>query len=261
MSKILIKNLIVVTSLISFTGAAQAATKKINTPKITAPSTKADQNIEKEFDALGGNGVLLEKAQALNPEVRTTVVQNRIVDRTNRFELAGEYANTFGGDTYVRSGIFGLSGQFHLSNNWSLGAKTGMAFNKLTPEGEALVTAAEADAAANPLSPTADVPSIDFPKQLTMGFVNYSPLYGKISWLGKSISHFDVYGQLGYGNVSLKSGGSTAMSAGAGVGVWGNENLTTRFEMTYLDYTAKYINGNDIKMGVTSASFQMGWLF
>ncbi|MBC7753473.1 MAG: outer membrane beta-barrel domain-containing protein [Moraxellaceae bacterium] len=261
MSKKLIKNLIVVTSILGLTGAVQAATQKITAPKTTAPTTQANQNIEKEFDALGGNGVLLEKAQALNPEVRTTVVQNRIVDRTNRFELSGEYANSFGGDTYVRSGILGLSAQYHLSNHWSLGAKSGMAFNKLTAEGESLVKAAEADAAANPLSPTADVPAIDYPKQLTMGFVNFYPLYGKISWLGKGISHFDVYGQLGYGNISLKSGGSTAMSAGAGVGVWGNEHLTTRLEMTYLDYTAKYINGNDIKMGVTSASVQVGWLF
>ncbi len=256
MSKFLIKNLIVVASVMSLTAAVQAAETQT-----AADNKKADQNIEKEFDALGGNGVLLEKAQALNPEVRTTVVQNRIVDRTNRFELSGEYANTFGGDTYVRTGIFGLSGQFHFNNQWSVGAKSGMAFNKLTNEGESLVQAAEADAAANPMSPTADVPSIDYPKQLTMGYVNYYPLYGKISWLGKGISHFDIYGQLGYGNVSLKSGGSTAMSAGAGVGVWGTEHLTTRLEMTYLDYTAKHINGKDIKMGVTSASVQVGWLF
>ncbi len=257
MSKFIIKNLIVVTSIMSLVVAANAA----DAPKATATLKSNDQSIEKEFDALGGNGVLLEKAQALNPEVRTTVVQNRIVDRTNRFELSGEYANTFGGDTYVRSGIFGLSGQFHLSNHWSLGAKSGMAFNKLTNEGEALVKAAEEDAAANPMSPTSDVPSIDHPKQLTMGFVNFAPLYGKISWLGKGISHFDVYGQLGYGNITLKSGGSTAMSAGAGVGVWSTEHLTTRLEMTYLDYTAKNIDGNDIKMGVTSASVQVGWLF
>jgi outer membrane beta-barrel protein len=247
MSKFLIKNLIVVVGVISLTLAVQAA--------------ETNQNIEKEFDALGGNGVLLEKAQALNPEVRTTVVQNRIVDRTSRFELSGQYANTFGGDTYVRTGIFGLSGQFHFNNNWSVGAKSGIAFNKLTNEGKSLVEAAEADAAANPLSSTADIPSMDYPKQLSMGYVNFYPLYGKISWLGKGISHFDIYGQLGYGNISLKSGGTTAMSAGAGVGVWGTEHLTTRLEMTYLDYTAKHIDGKEIKMGVTSASVQVGWLF
>jgi outer membrane beta-barrel protein len=256
MSKIFIKKLIVVASVMSLAGVASAASEDTKTA-----ANNNDQSIEKEFDALGGNGVLLEKAQALNPEVRTTVVQNRIVDRTNRFELSGEYANTFGGDTYVRTGIFGLSAQYHISNQWSLGAKSGMAFNKLTNEGESLVSAAEAQAALNPLNPSEPVPSIDHPKQLTMGFVNFAPLYGKISWLGKGISHFDVYGQLGYGNISLKSGGSSAMSLGAGIGVWSTEHLTTRLEMTYLDYTAKYINGNDIKMGVTSAAVQVGWLF
>jgi outer membrane beta-barrel protein len=257
MSKFIFNNLIVVTSVMCLVVTANAA----DTDAKTAASKSNDQKIEQEFDALGGNGVLLEKAQALNPEVRTTVVQNRIVDRTNRFELAGEYANTFGGDTYVRTGIFGLSGQFHLSNQWSLGGKFGQAFNKLTNEGESLIKAAEAQAALNPMNPTAPVPEIDYPKEIAMGFVNFYPLYGKISWLGKGISHFDVYGQLGYGNITLKSGSSPAMSAGAGVGVWGTEHLTTRLEMTYMDYKAKHINGDDIKMGVTSASVQVGWLF
>lgn len=256
MFKFSIKNLILVTSVVTFAGAVYAADKETKTSL-----KNNDQSIEKEFDALGGNGVLLEKAQALNPEVRTTVVQNRIVDRTNRFELSGEYANTFGGDTYVRTGIFGLSGQFHLSNHWSLGAKSGMAFNKLTNEGESLIQAAEAQAKKDPLNPTEPIPSIDYPKQLTMGFVNFYPLYGKISWFGKGISHFDIYGQLGYGNITLKYGGSPATSLGAGISVWGTEHLTTRLEMNYMNYNAKGINGNDIKMGVTSASMQVGWLF
>lgn len=256
MSKILIKNLIVAASFLTLSVSVHAAAKKVK-----IESKNSEQNIGQEFDALGGNGVLLEKAQALNPEVRTTVVQNRIVDRTNRFELSGEYANTFGGDTYVRTGTFGINGQFHLNNNWSLGAKYGQSFNKLTNEGDALVKAAEAQAALNPSNPNSPVPDIDYPKQLAMGYVNFYPLYGKISWLGKGISHFDVYGQLGYGNISLKSGDTSALSGGIGIGVWGTEHITTRLEMTYMDYTAKYIYGNDIKMGVTSAAVQIGWLF
>lgn len=229
------------------------------TAKTTAKNTD-DKKITQEFDGLGGNGVLLEKARALNPEVHTTIVQNRIVDRTNRFELAGEYANTFGGDTYIRTGTFGIQGNYHITNRWSVGAKYGYSFNKLTNEGDDLIDRAAADAAANPGNPKYPVPDIDYPKSMAMALVNYYPLYGKISWLGKSISHFDVYGQLGYGSIGLDSGATSAISGGIGVGVWGNENITTRLELTYVDYTAQYWDG-PMKMGITSAAVQVGWLF
>lgn len=231
-----------------------------NTNLTANETTASQQKIEQEFDGLGGNGILLEKARALNPEVHTTVVQNRIVDRTNRIEVAGSYDNSFGGDTYVRTGTFSLNGQYHFNNRWSAGAKLGQSFNKLTSEGADLVARATADFNKNPQNSTAPVPDIDYPTGVTMGYVNYYPLYGKISWLGQGISHFDVYGQLGYGNMTLKSGGTAATSAGLGIGVWGNENITTRFEMAYMNYTAKYYSG-PIKLGVTSASVQVGWLF
>jgi outer membrane beta-barrel protein len=265
MSKLNIKNLLVlvlvtILSQVSVAANTAAAAKKNTANTTTTAAADSEQKIEQEFDGLGGNGILLEKARALNPEVHTTVVQNRMVDRTNRFELSGEYANTFGGDTYVRTGTFGLNGQFHFTNRWSLGAKVGTSFNKLTSEGDDLVNRAIADHNKNPQTSAAPVPDIDYPTGQTMGYVNYYPLYGKISWLGKGISHFDVYGQLGYGTVSLKSGGSSAMSAGLGIGVWGNDNITTRLEMVYMDYTAKYYSG-PMKLGVTSAAVQVGWLF
>lgn len=219
-----------------------------------------DQKIEQEFDGLGGNGVLLEKARALNPEVHTTVVQNRMVDRTFRFELSGSYDNSFGGDTYIRTGTFGVNGRFHFSNRWALGAKYGTSYNKLTSEGEDLTDRATAAHLANPAAAQSPVPDIDYPKAMTLGFIEFYPLYGKISWLGKGISHFDVYAQLGYGNVNLDSGTTNATEGALGVGIWGTEHLTTRLEISYMDYTAQYYNG-PMELGVTSASIQVGWLF
>ncbi|MEI7973586.1 MAG: hypothetical protein WCH11_04380, partial [Bdellovibrio sp.] len=49
-----------------------------------------------DFDSLGGNKVLLEKAQALNPEQNVYVVQDRIVSRKNRFEIAPEFHSVLG---------------------------------------------------------------------------------------------------------------------------------------------------------------------
>lgn len=259
--KSLVLGLVMALSQVSFAANTAAAKKTTSdSAAMAANAAASEQKIEQEFDGLGGNGILLEKARALNPEVHTTVVQNRIVDRTNRFELSGEYANTFGGDTYVRTGTFGLNGQFHFTNRWSLGAKFGTSYNKLTSEGNDLVERAIADHNKNPQTSMSPVPDIDYPTGIAMGYVNYYPLYGKISWLGQGISHFDVYGQLGYGNISLKSGSSSAMSAGMGIGVWGNDHITTRLEMVYTDYTAKYYSG-PMKLGITSASVQVGWLF
>src|SRR5690606_38618100 len=142
-----------------------------------------------------GNQVLLEKARALNSEVHTTIVQNRMVDRSMRFELSGDYANSFGGDTYIKTGTFSVNGRFHFTNRWAIGAKYGMSFNKLTNEGDKMVDEAYADHLANPQTSTAPVPDIDYPKALTMGYLEFYPLYGKMSWLGKAVSHFDVYTQ------------------------------------------------------------------
>jgi outer membrane immunogenic protein len=255
MKQILRKIILVAVCMSSIT--AFAATEEVAQTN-TTPNQAA--KMEQDFDALGGNSVLLDKARALNPEVHTTIIQNRIVDRTTRFELAGEYNNTIGGDTYINSGTYGLNAQFHFNNHWSLGARYGQTFNKLTSEGDALVDQALADRIAKPEAANPVVPDIDYPKGQTMGFLNYYPIYGKLSWLGKSVSHFDIYGQLGYGTISLKSGDTNATSAGLGMGIWGYENLTTRLEVRYMDYTAKYFN-RSIKLGVTSASMQVGWLF
>lgn len=261
MFKLNMNSFILATAVIfTLNAKVMAATADITKTANTATAS-SEQKIEQDFDGLGGNGVLLEKAQALNPEVRTSVVQNRMVDRSYRFELAGGYENTFGGDTYVRTGTFTVNGQFHFSNYFSLGAKYGSSFNKLTNEGNNIVDKAAADHAANPATSTSPVPDIDYPKDFAMGYVNIYPLYGKISWLGKGISHFDVYGQLGYGNINLKSGGTSAMSGGMGVGIWGTQHLTTRLELIYTSYKAKYLTEGDIQMGITSASVQVGWLF
>lgn len=248
-------NLVILSSVLVSLNSFAASTKA-NTNNGKATNI---ENINKDFDSLGGNQILLDKAAAINPEVRTQVVQNRIVDRSKRFEFSGEYANTFGGDTYVRSGTFAAGAQYHINNNWSLGARYGITYNKLTPEGNDMVDKAAADYLANPQTTKAPVPDIDYPKSVAMAFVNYYPLYGKMSWLGRGITHFDIYGQLGYGTMELNSGNAPVISGGLGMGAWLTQNLTARVEARYMDYTAQYYNG-PMKQGITSASLQIGWL-
>ncbi len=254
-NKLKIIVLIIISTTVSYAKASE--TEKIDT---TSSKQSTQEQIEKDFDSLGGNTVLLEKARALNPEVHTTIIQNRLVDRKNKIEISGLFDNSIGGDTYIRNSNLGLATQFHFNNQWSLGAKYGVTYNKLSNEGNSLVDQAIADHNANPSSSKAPIPDIDYPKNWTMGFVNFYPIYGKISWLGQSISHFDIYAQLGYGNISLNSGGTNATSGAIGMGIWGHENVTTRIEMQYMSYEAKYFSG-PLKLGITSASMQLGWLF
>ncbi|MFP5520656.1 MAG: outer membrane beta-barrel domain-containing protein [Bdellovibrionia bacterium] len=226
---------------------------------LVATSAFAQSDIEKDFDSLGGNTILLEKAKALNPEVATSVVQNRTVVRDNRFEVSPEVAGTFGGDTYTRSTTVGLNVQYHFNHRWSAGVKANTAFNRLTDEGRALVDRAEEDFKNNPQDSNAPVPDLDYLKSEIGGFVNFYPIYGKMAWFDRSVAHFDVYAQVGAGQVELKSGNTSTYSAGLGVGIWVNPKVSTRLEMKYQNYTGQYYTGAQ-SLDLAVASMQVGWL-
>ena len=48
-------------------------------------------------------------------------------------------------------------------------------------------------------------------------------------------------------------------TGGAGIGFWVNKNFTTRMEMRYQNYTAKYFE-TEKDMDMAVGSVQMGWL-
>ena len=212
-----------------------------------------------DFDSLGGNTVLLEKAKMLNPETVTSIVQDRTVSRRNRFEFAPEFSGTFGGDTYNRTKSIGLNIQYHLNPRFSFGIKSNYSFNSLTPEGEAMVNSATANFLANPKDPSVQFPDVDFPKNETMALINWYPIYGKINLLDKSVAHFDVYTLAGAGNVSLQSGSTSLSTLGAGIGFWLSPHLSTRFEMRWQGQKAKYYNGEK-NLDLAVAGLQMGWI-
>ena len=56
-----------------------------------AAANNSETALLKEFDSLGGNGELLKKANELNPDTTILVVQNRLIDRRGRVEIAPEY--------------------------------------------------------------------------------------------------------------------------------------------------------------------------
>jgi outer membrane immunogenic protein len=205
-----------------------------------------------DFDSLGGNDVLLEKAQALNPESRVRIVQDRIVDRRNRVEIAPEYSNILGGDAYNKTQMIGLNAYYHFTPRFSIGASYGFAFNELRPEGDFLLQ-------DKSISDRGIVPEIDYPKSQYMGLVTWYPIYGKMNLYDLGVAHFDIYALAGAGQVQLKSGDHPTYTAGGGVGFWVSQHLSTRFEMRYQTYKAQRFNG-EATMNLTVASVQVGYL-
>lgn len=216
-------------------------------------------DVNEDFQGLGGNRVLLDKAKELNPEQEVSIVQERVVNRRNRVELTPEFLGSFGGDTYSRTSGLGMGVHYHINPHWSLGARYAYNFNRLTPEGKAAVNRAEEDFKNNPGKPTAAVPTLDFPKNEYFGTLYWYPIYGKMNLLDKGIAHFDLYALAGYGKVLLSSGSVPSYTAGGGFGFWWTQHFDTRLEMRWQSYSATYF-GDKIKLDLAIASMQVGWL-
>jgi outer membrane immunogenic protein len=212
-----------------------------------------------DFDSLGGNQIIIERARALQPQAELKIVQERTVNRRHRFELSPEFSGTFGGDTYNRTRSVGLNLNYHIVPTWSVGLKYNYAFNDLTNEGRDMARRANEDYEKNPSAPDAAYPEINYPKSETMALVNWYPVYGKMSWLEKKVTQFDFYMIGGYGTISLRSGDTSTYTMGLGLGLWLSQSISSRLEIRHQKYQAKYSDGTkDMDLAVASA--QIGWL-
>jgi outer membrane beta-barrel protein len=216
----------------------------------SSAASRAD--ILKDFDSLGGNDVLLERARAINPDVEIRVVQDRIVDRRGRVELAPDSSFVLGGDAYARTQNLGASATYHFTPQWSLELRYNYSFNQLRPEGEFLIQ----DRAA---LGKAQIPDIDYQKQQGLLVLNWYPVFGKMNLYDLGVAHFDVYALVGAGAVQLRSGVRPTATAGGGVGFWISQHLTTRFELRWQGYQATRYDG-DVFMNTTVAGVQFGYM-
>lgn len=215
-------------------------------------SAFAADDLGTQFQSLGGNEPLLEKVKALEGMSRVEVVQARTVNRIKRTEFSFDLAGTAGGDPYFNSSGFGLTARYHINPRWMLGLNYTYFTNELSREGENLITDTETTG-------TAIIPQMDHLKNQTMALIEYAPIYGKISFGGERVAQFDVYGQVGYGQMNLSLGSSSTYSLGGGMGVWWNNHFSTRFEMKYQNYTAQDLK-NTKPVDLTVGSIQFGYL-
>jgi outer membrane beta-barrel protein len=198
-------------------------------------AAETQKNLKDEFQSLGDNKAVAERVRNLDNQQRVRIVQNRLVDRNNRVELAVNYSYLGGADSYVQSQNVGGMLQYHISPRWSLGAEFQRSYNALTDEGQRQFDLAQV-AQQNDPSSSQRFPSVDFPLETKLATISFYPIYGKLNLFDLSVAQFDVYLLLGAGKKTLNSGESDAYAAGLGTGIWLNSWLTSRLEVRYEKY-------------------------
>ncbi len=208
-----------------FNGQAKADVKM-------EPTTK---DLKSEFSTLGDNQDVVDRVKNMDSHQKVRIVQNRLVDRNNRIEIAANYAFNGGGDSYVKTQNVGARLEYHLNPRWSAGLQYQKSYNVLTPEGVNQLDAAAAAQKIDPASPNR-FPAVDYPLESQMATVSFYPIYGKMNLFDSGIAQFDVYLQLGFGKISLLTGDSDLYSVGMGSGIWLTPRITTRLEVRYQQY-------------------------
>lgn len=242
-----------VLSALALTVSISASAADEAAPQAAAPAAPAEGGgLLKDFDTLGGNDVLLDKARALNPDATISIVQDRVVSRRKRLELSPEIAGVFGGDAYNSTTMYGINAHYHFTPRWSAGVKYLYDTNSLTKEGRFLIEDTS-------VTGTGVIPQIDYPKSELMALINWYPIYGKMNLHDLGVAHFDIYAIGGAGQIQLNSGGTMTYTAGGGIGVWWSKHLTTRAELRYQTYEAQRYTGAT-RMNLTVAGLQVGYL-
>lgn len=205
--------------------SADAQVKKSNKP-----------SLQQDLNQLNDNKAIQDRVRNMETSQRTRIVQNRSVDRNNRLELFGQLGMNNNADTYVQTQNTGLGLYFHFNPQWSVGLEYQKFNNNLTSEGQRQLDEAQAAQNKDPNSQQ-KYPGIDYPLDSKMAVVSIYPIYGKLNLFDSGVAQFDLYGNLGVGQMSLRSGNTTTMMAGLGAGIWFNQYFTGRLEGRYLRYT------------------------
>lgn len=207
----------------------------------------AQADLLKDFDSLGGNDILMNRAKVLAPDKDVKIVQNRIVDRRWRNEFSGGYYNSIGGDSFLDTQMLTLNYHLHINPYWTIGASYFSAFNEFSKEGNFLID-------QNGL-----VPDVDQPQDGYEIIGNFSPIYGKLNMFGMGVVQFDVYAIASYGMIRLTSGETNTYTWGGGLGLWVSQHLTARLEIRQRFYEAQRFGGTT-GVDTTNAGLSFGYL-
>jgi outer membrane beta-barrel protein len=204
-------------------------------------ATSARASVSHDLETLGTNAESIRRANKLESRSRIAIVQNRSVDRHWRLELGTNYGVVAGGDSYLNTQALSFDGDLHISPKFSLGVRYAQNTNSLTNEGKAQFE--NARRMKNSGQMDYRVPDIDYPESSLMGVINWYMMYGKINFFDRSVIQFDIYSLGGAGTVQLSSGSTPTYTAGAGIGFWISNHITSRIEARYQTYQDQVYTG------------------
>jgi len=98
-----------------------------------------------------------------------------------------------------------------------------------------------------------------------MGVINFYPTYGKLNLFDMSVAQFDFYLLGGLGQMQLQTSNAntysaTTYTAGAGIGLWLSQHLSTRFEARYQTYEDRAFADQPRNLNITVFSASLGVL-
>jgi outer membrane beta-barrel protein len=160
---------------------------------------------------------LKEKYWAKGEETELRVVQNRAYTRSGKLEL-GLFLGTVSGDPFLDIKAYGGEVGYHFSESigvnllyWKYGASTSSSLATL--QAQTGVTA-----------------NTNEPRSYFGGEFTYSPIYGKLSLLGKAIIHYDLFLIGGLGRISTETGSSMTPTLGVGQQIYLTKALALRLD-------------------------------
>lgn len=215
------------------------------------------KDLSSDMDALGGNEDLVERANAIDPQNSTRIVQKREVDRNFRLELGLNYGVVAGGDPYVNTNNIGGDLEFHLTPHWSLGGRFYQSANSLNSEGKHQFDIYDAQRSSNPNFPR---PDIDYAKQTWLTTVEWYPFYGKLNLADLAVTQFDIYFLAGGGQVFLDSGTAPTYTGGMGIAFWMTKHMSARLEGRYQGFKDHFDDGTSRQMDLTIFTLGFGFL-
>lgn len=204
----------------SFTISRSDADEKKSGSK-KADSAQSSPAASEEVDVEG----IKKKYWATGDESELGVVQNRLYSKARRFNL-GVSGGTIIGDPFLTTQTYGVNAGYHFSEYFGLNL---MYWKLPTSKSEALKTF-EAPPRSGATANT------NYPKSFYGGELSYSPLYGKLSLVGKSIIYYDFH-LLGGGGITRTETGNYATGlVGAGQRFYLSSFMSLRVDYRVLGY-------------------------
>ena len=164
-----------------------------------------------------------EKYWERTTDVELRVVQNRKYTQAKKFELQF-FGGTIATDSFLSARNIGGALAYHFSDYWAFRI---LGFKDLVSDSSATTTIEG--------PPTNVAPNTNDPKYFVGGEVDFVPLYGKFSLLGKAIVYVDTHLDLGFGTTHTETGSDATPFVGLG-----EQFYLNRWSSLNIDYRLMY---------------------